>query len=465
VTGSSISGAPGIGRGALVAIFGAAFAIRAANAILLSSDPANFFLEDAQLYWPGSHYLLTTGHFDPPADGGAGTGAPGSERVPLYLFFLAGLRFLFGNSALACILVQCAVDAGTCVLIALLGAMIAPRVGKAAGALAAIWPTLIVLSASLLSDTLFLFIFTTALLAAAHYLRRAEPATAGLAGLLCGLSIMTRTVTQFLPLAMVAVAPVIAWAQRRGTRIAVAATILFAIGVALPIAPWLVRNVVTHGVWTLTTQDGTHMTGWLLPLIRQAQDGTPHEVAAREIEERYRARLAAEGIELFTLPAFEKSRVLRQMGMEELKTIPFPVLVKAWVKGATINLSAPAITIDPRVRRARTASVYNDASPGLSGRVAHYLATTELALRPWVMAALIASGASLLLQGAGFVMLARRLPWAAFFAAAVILYVLLVTGPIYSPKYRIPMEPVLIVLAALPLAALWDALRRRRAVA
>lgn len=454
-----------IGRGALLAIFGAAFVIRAANAILLSSDPANFFLEDAQLYWPGSHYLLTTGHFDPPTDGGAGTGAPGSERVPFYLLFLAGLRFLFGDSAFACILVQCAVDAGTCVLIALLGAMIAPRVGKMAGALAAIWPTLIVLSASLLSDTLFLFVFTAMLLAAAHYLRRAEPVTAGATGVFCGLSIMTRTVTQFLPLAMVVVAPIIAWVQQRGTRTAIIATILFAIGATLPVMPWLARNVVTHDAWTLTTQDGTHVTGWLLPLIRQAQDGTPHEVAAREIEERYRARLAKDGIELFKLPAFERSRVLRQMGMEELKAIPFSVLAKAWIKGAVINLSAPAITIDPRVRRARTSSVYNDASPGLLGRAGHYLATTEPALRPWILAALIASGASLLLQATGFVMLARRLPWAAFFAAAVILYVLLVTGPIYSPKYRIPMEPVLIVLAALPLAALWAAMGRRRAVA
>jgi hypothetical protein len=56
------------------------------------------------------------------------------------------------------------------------------------------------------------------------------------------------------------------------------------------------------------------------------------------------------------------------------------------------------------------------------------------------------------LELVGFVMLARTLPWAALFAAGVVGYFLLVNGPVAAPKYRLPMEPVLIVLAAIPLA-------------
>jgi hypothetical protein len=51
-------------------------------------------------------------------------------------------------------------------------------------------------------------------------------------------------------------------------------------------------------------------------------------------------------------------------------------------------------------------------------------------------------------------MLARTLPWAAVFAGGVLAYFLLLSGPVAAPKYRLPMEPVLIVLAALPLARL-----------
>jgi uncharacterized membrane protein YdcZ (DUF606 family) len=65
----------------------------------------------------------------------------------------------------------------------------------------------------------------------------------------------------------------------------------------------------------------------------------------------------------------------------------------------------------------------------------------------------------LVLEAVGFTMLARMSPWAAVFAGGVLAYFLLLNGPVATPKYRLPMEPVLIVLAALPLAWLLD--RRR----
>ena len=103
------------------------------------------------------------------------------------------------------------------------------------------------------------------------------------------------------------------------------------------------------------------------------------------------------------------------------------------------------------VSGAREGSFYNDSAPGLVGRLQAYLATSAPWARPWIAAALVLSAVSLALQAYGFVRLARRLPWAAMFSALLILYVLLVTGPIVSPKYRLPAEPVLIVLTALGL--------------
>src|SRR6202040_3162899 len=58
----------------------------------------------------------------------------------------------------------------------------------------------------------------------------------------------------------------------------------------------------------------------------------------------------------------------------------------------------------------------------------------------------------LVLESLGFIMLARDKPWAALVAGALIAYFLLLNGPVASPKYRLPIEPMLIVLAAIPLA-------------
>jgi len=65
----------------------------------------------------------------------------------------------------------------------------------------------------------------------------------------------------------------------------------------------------------------------------------------------------------------------------------------------------------------------------------------------------------LVLEAIGFVMLARTMPWAAVFAGGVIAYFLLLSGPVATPKYRLPIEPVLIVIAAIPLA--WMPERRK----
>jgi hypothetical protein len=40
------------------------------------------------------------------------------------------------------------------------------------------------------------------------------------------------------------------------------------------------------------------------------------------------------------------------------------------------------------------------------------------------------------------------------------LYFLLISGPITAPKYRLPLEPVLIILQAMALVELWPRLRR-----
>jgi len=69
--------------------------------------------------------------------------APGRERMPLHSAFPAAVRAVFGDTPLAAIAIQSAVDAGTCVLVFKLGAMLGPRVGLLAGALAAAWPNLI----------------------------------------------------------------------------------------------------------------------------------------------------------------------------------------------------------------------------------------------------------------------------------------------------------------------------------
>ena len=132
--------------------------------------------------------------------------------------------------------------------------------------------------------------------------------------------------------------------------------------------------------------------------------------------------------------------------------LPLSDFAKAWVEGMVINLAAPALLSDPRVRALPKPSFYNTPGGSLWQKARNYLFDDPGLYQFLLILGLIAMLPFLALEGIGFVMLARTTPWAAVFAGGVLAYFLLLNGPIAAPKYRLPMEPMLIVLAAIPLA-------------
>jgi hypothetical protein len=143
--------------------------------------------------------------------------------------------------------------------------------------------------------------------------------------------------------------------------------------------------------------------------------------------------------------------------------LPPAALAKAWLEGAVVNLTAPALLADPRVRALPKPSFYNTPGAGLWQKARAYLFDDPGRYQLLLVLGLVAMLPFLVLEAIGFVMLARMMPWAAVLGGGVIAYFLLLNGPVATPKYRLPMEPVLIVLAAIPLA--WMAQRRKRVAA
>jgi hypothetical protein len=143
-----------------------------------------------------------------------------------------------------------------------------------------------------------------------------------------------------------------------------------------------------------------------------------------------------------------------------LARLPLKAIVESWIDGMVVNLAAPALIADPRVRALPKPSFYETPGRTLWERARAYL--FEHVGRYQVLLALGIAGMLpfLALESIGFIMLARNKPWAALVAGALIAYFLLLNGPVASPKYRLPIEPMLIVLAAIPLAR-WSEQRTR----
>ena len=451
----------------LKTVFLLALLVRLINLAFLTGNQSFFAETDAFAYWKLGAGLARPESF-------WSTLLAETDRMPLYPLLLGGIRHIFGDDPRMVAILQAVIDAGTCALIAALGALISPLVGLIAGILAALSVTLIVFSTQILTETASLFFFTLMLLAGARFLRHPTNALAIIAGLAGGIASATRPAVAPLLAAAVPLVLVIALMQRRGFAAALAAALLFAVGAAAPIAPVLLRNVIHYGSFSLTTQTGHHLADWIVPLVTERADGTPYQKTVDRMEALYAQRAqttlcaprklecsAEHDLNGQTNP-FQRAAVKSEVAREAMARLPLSAYAKAWLEGMVVNLASPALLIDPRVRALPKPSFYNTPGASLWEKTRAYLFDDPAAYQVLLIVGLVAMLPILMLEAAGFVMLARTLPWAAVFAGGVLAYFLLLNGPVATPKYRLPMEPVLIVLAAIPFARLAERVLPRR---
>lgn len=59
------------------------------------------------------------------------------------------------------------------------------------------------------------------------------------------------------------------------------------------IAPVFARNASVYGAWSPSPQAGVHVAMWIVPLVREAKDGTPRSRTIEALADRYRKRFGA----------------------------------------------------------------------------------------------------------------------------------------------------------------------------
>lgn len=199
-------------------------------------------------------------------------------RMPGYPAFLAGIYSVFGESARAVMLAQAGIDVLTCVLAAGIAAVIAPKASRSRVALAALWmaavcPFTANYTAVVLTETLATFLTVLALLVLLEAMReerlfageaqeaRGVGANAGnsmrwlLGGIVAGFGTLVRPETPLL-LAGVGVVLVVLWRRPANWAKLARATALMAVGLALPLLPWVARNwQVLHEVQFLAPRN------------------------------------------------------------------------------------------------------------------------------------------------------------------------------------------------------------------
>lgn len=178
-----------------------------------------------------------------------------ARRTPLYPAFLAAIYFFTNHSIVAVRFVQGIIGALSCVVIYLIGTQIFNKsVGLIAGIMSAVYYSLLQVSAYVVSETLYIFLFLIALLFIVIYYKYKKLPYILMGGIFIGLTTLCRELGIFLiPL----IAIWLFWAINGSLKLRFKATLVFVPLCLMAIMPWSIRNYrIYHKFIPLTVSSG-----------------------------------------------------------------------------------------------------------------------------------------------------------------------------------------------------------------
>ncbi|MFP4052823.1 MAG: glycosyltransferase family 39 protein [Phycisphaerae bacterium] len=405
---------------------------------------------DSSDYLQLARSLRDTGSLDP-----LGTSV---FRTPGYPILLAGARWAgdalgraSGGVALL-LLVQQSLLAWVTYR---LGRQFFPRgTATAAAALLVVSPAVLASSVRVLSDTPFAILLTASLWLMVRHLHTGRWKHLLAAAALLAAGCYVRPVGLVMALLYVAVLVV-----RRGR---LARTAAFVALLVTLLAPWVVRNGTRAGYWGFSSNFPTTLYVYSAPLTLEAAEGLPASQARHQVTRRalQRAGALAEDPTLGEWIAAQQATAAEVIAQYPgtYAAIHLRGALAFWLPGGTDVLEVAGATRGQR----GTLAVLREG--GLTAAVKHYFDGNAVAA--------VAAGGTALLHGLivlGAVVAAcaglrhpGRIPAGVWLMAAMLLTAFLLGGPVTTPRFRVPLQPVLCLAAAAGWGHLWRYFRRRR---
>jgi hypothetical protein len=376
-----------------------------------------------------------------------------SERTPGYPLFLGAIFFLFGKEYWPLLIIQALVDTLTCVVTGLLATRVFGRGGVIAGVLSAFNLNMIVLSSMALTESLFLFLFSSSLLMATRYISERKSADFLMSIGLVAAATMVRSASYYLiPLFVLGL---LLFGLFSGTRLRHSASMavgaLVIIGLILFPQHW--RNWDSYKATGFVSQGGTHLLGWVVPGVYQYSGKGSYDEGQRLAKTRLEAELEVSGISSLPTNPFEASRLKSQTALLLFQEFGLQSMLKAWLVGAAVNMAVPSAAFAPVVRAIDHPSFYATPGSGVLEKMWNYVTDASGAL---YLSILAVGAISSIIFCLAF-MVGWWLSWVGrqpvsrpvmFLMTAMIVYFLAVTGPIIGSKYRLPVEPIMTIFVA-----------------
>ena len=417
-------------------LFLLALLVRACYAIFFV-EPEHLLIEDQM------QYLYLAQEF--PESGFLGIS---TERMPGYPLFLAIIHSIFGEGMLlGIVVVQILLDSVSCVVIALMAHFMFGKGFWIAGTISAINLNMIILSASVLTDTLFLFLFILFLFSLMKYLKNEQIIWLFLFVLFISLATLVRPLTYYLlPILLIWIVGWRLWHRDSILKIGMLTTLYLAVVVAI-LGGIVQHNYNQYGATNLTSDTGRHVLGWIVPATYQYSGKGSYQEGLILAKEKLDLALRRDNLVELPLNPFEKSSYKANVGKEILLDFGYGSILKAWISGSIINLLSPSVAFAPALRSLEHPSFYETEGDGVVSKLLNYIKNSNGFLYLSILA--VGTIISILFIFLSLIGVLKMFSTYSVITTSTLIllvgYFLAITGPVLGLKYRLPIEPILII--------------------
>lgn len=443
----------------MTVIFFVAVIVRGILSVYILEYPSRIVQPDSKMYIALSRGIRLHGSFSYPNT----SEKPDVERVPGYSIILALVSTLWAEDLMPIVILQVFLDSMSCVLIYRLSENLWKGSGWIGGLLAAVNIGMVTYCHFILNDSLFLFVFLMLILAMQHFMRNPAWKWSMFAGAGIGLAAYIRPVIIYFPLFIIPFFFLYLIMNEKGSLVsALGKAGLVGLVFLISLLPWLARNHFHYGHYRLTAQGGEHLLQYIVPFAWQYSRGIPFIEGMKEANAIFDKKMERDGIDQKKLGPFEKSNLQIQMAKEILSQESKSAIIRAWIFGMVKNLFAPAIIDMSYLLGIGRPHFFYTEGKTLIERGWNFIRGIQGFFGWVVIVSIVGMIVSRVLQVWGLIVLFRRKKWEAFLCLLIILYFLLVSGPVGYAKYRLPFEPILIFLMAISLRDLWGKIVTRK---
>jgi len=373
------------------------------------------------------------------------------ERVPGYPLFLAVINNVIGDNVWNLIAVQIFLDSLSCVLIGFLAQTIFLKGFWIAGTISVFNLNMIILSSSILTDTLFLFLFVLFLFSVVQYIQKES--IGWLISLITLLSIATMVRSASYYLLLVLLLSLVIWRfWKKDSIVKIGRVVaIYALIVGVVLGEIHYRNYTKYNSTALVSHTGSHLLNWVVPATYQYSGQGSYQEGQVLSKTRLKLKLAQDRLKELPNNQFESSVYQLEVGKEILFEFGFVNILKAWTVGSMINLLAPSLAYAPVVRSMKHPSFYETPGNGVIKKLWNYINNSSGQFYLLILSiGTIVSVLFFLLSIVGVFKMIAALKnnkdsniSIVMVLLILIVYFLAVTGPIVGVKYRLPLEPIL----------------------